>query len=176
MANASLSLVNQKLAYARVLLKQASTSGLAATSMGRLQLQATLDAAVFHLVCGFDHYLREVAENYQVKDVEAIHDCSGLLSALAAIDKEPSEALELALLSQDPASWVGQMEHYYKSLWFTARPRKDNRAPQVDSDLIPVKAIPAIDDPREVDLDAVHAWERSFAALIARQRETSSEY
>ena len=76
MANASLSRVNQKLAYARALLKRASVSGHPTSAAERLQLQALLDAVVFHLACGFHHYLREVAENYRVADVAEINDCS----------------------------------------------------------------------------------------------------
>ena len=49
MANASLSRVNQKLAYARALLKRASVSGHPTSAAERLQLQALLDAVVFHL-------------------------------------------------------------------------------------------------------------------------------
>lgn len=175
MATSSLSFVNQKLAYARALLKQASEISVPADSGVRLQLQATLDAVVFHLACGFTHYLREVAENYQVKDVEAVHDCSSLQAALAAIDKEPAEAAELSFLYQDTASWVGQMHSYYKSLWSRAPSGEQKRSQDNDS-LIPVKIIEVSDGVREVDLDTVRAWERSFTTLISRQRETSSEY
>ena len=69
MANSSLSLVNQKLAYARALIKQASPLSNSTTTSERLQLRALLDASVFHLMCGIHHYLREIAENYRVKNV-----------------------------------------------------------------------------------------------------------
>lgn len=177
MANASLSRVNQKLAYARALLKKASASSRPTSAAERLQLQAIVDAVVFHLACGFHHYLREVAENYRVADVASINDCASLVAALAAIDKEPAEATELSLLADDSHSWLGQLQHYYQGLWSAPKDDPEHRDNDAVSDnLIVVKILDGSDQDPGVDLEMLQQWENSFSSLIARQRETSSEY
>ena len=177
MANASLSRVNQKLAYARALLKIASVSGHPTSAAERLQLQALMDAVVFHLVCGFHHYLRELAENYRVADVAEINDCSSLVAALAAIDKAPAEATELTLLVDESNSWLGQLQRYYKSVWSVSKDDSEHRDNDAESDnLIAVKILEGSDQDLDVDLEILRQWENAFSSLIARQRETSSEY
>lgn len=174
MANPSLSLVNQKLAYVRAALKEAAVPGGGAK---KLQQQAMLDAAAFHLMCGFNHYLREVAETYQVKDVAMINDCASLWTALSAMDKEPAEALELQLLAGDNASWLGQLQRYYQNLWATPKAEPEHRGKEEEQgNLIAVKVIDVVDETQEVNLDVIQSWAESFSAMVARQRETSSEY
>lgn len=176
MANSSLSLVNQKLAYARALIKQASPLSDTTTTSERLQLRALLDASVFHLMCGIHHYLREIAENYRVKNVGTIEDTAGLLAALAAIDKEPSEATELSFLLQDSSSWLSQMQNYYARLGSFVEVEVKTQVKGVDENLIAVREIPAADVAQEPDWNMVNEWEGAFTQLIARQRETSAEY
>ena len=177
MANLSLSLVNQKLAYARAMLKKAAALGVSTTAAEKLQLQAMIDAAVFHLMCGFNHYLREVAETYQVKDVAMVNDCASLWAALGVIDKEPAEALELQLLAGDNSSWLGQLQRYYQGLWLAPKADQERRDKEEEQEnLIAVKVIDASDDDQEVGLEVIQSWEVSFVAMIVRQRETSSEY
>ena len=177
MANSSLSLVNQKLAYARATLKEAAFPEGGAIATKKLQQQALLDAAVFHLMCGFNHYLREVAETYQVKEVATVNDCASLWAALSAMDKEPAEALELQLLAGDNASWLGQLQRYYQSLWATPKAEPEHRGKEEEQEnLIAVKVIDVVDETQEVDLEVIQSWAASFSAMVARQRETSSEY
>lgn len=177
MAISNLSLVNQKLAYARVLLKMLPVTATANPSE-RLRHQALLDSTVFQLACGYQHYLRELADNYRVKNLAAIYTETDLLEALGKLEKVPSEATELQLLRRQPDSWLAQLHKHYESLWLppVSEPEPPSALPHHE-ELIHVVALdstgPAVD---RGTYAKVAEWERSFTSLVARQRETSCEY
>lgn len=176
MAINSLSLVNQKLAYVRTLLRMASTTAVAANLAEVKQQQALLDSAVFQLICGYHHYLREIADNYRIKNLTAIFNESSLLEELSRVDKVPSEASEISLLRQQQDSWLAQLHSYYDSLWLPPMQGQKvvRSSPGEFIQVVDLGVADAI--PNSVTLQIVAEWESAFNALVARQRETASEY
>lgn len=173
MAITHISLVNQKLAYSK------ATLGLL-TSMSepsRLQQQALIDACVFHLVSGYRFYLRELGENYRVKNLASINNTQQLLNALTAIDKVPSEATELAALEAETASWLGQLLGYFDALHQSPTIVKEAKAFMSDT---LIQAVDVTDAQAEAspppNANELAAALDHFRQLIQRQRETSAEY
>lgn len=169
----SLSLVNQKLAHARALVRAVSISSIPDNATEHLTQQALLDGAVFHLVCGYQHYLRELAENYRVKNLDSVKDEKTLADVLAELGKESAEVVELALIKDAVDSWLSQLQRYYQQLWALPLDVSDNHNLKSDT-LIPLVVLD--DVTRGVTLQQVEAWEKSFSTIIARHRETSAEY
>lgn len=158
-----------------MLLKTLS-AGAPTNSAQRLHHSAILDAVVFHLMCGYQNYLRELAENYRVVNFSLIDSEASLLSALDLIGKVPSEAVELSNLRHQPSSWLTQLHSYYESLWLASDlgPPVNKASPE---NVIPLVSLDeeSFTHPR-VQLEQVTVWEKAFSELIARQRETSCEY
>lgn len=172
MAITHLSLVNQKLAYAKATLSLATDDNL-----GRLQQQALVDACVFHLVSAYRFYLRELGENYRVKNLMAINDSKQLMIALSALDKAPSEATELVTLEAEAQSWLAQLLAYFESLQQSPTVMKEAKA-FVSDELIQAVDItnaPTEPSPPPTANDLTAALD-NFRQLVQRQRETSAEY
>lgn len=166
MANLSLTRVNQKLMQAKQLLQVVDPD-----SLMPVHLNALLEGAAFHLICAYQHYLREIAETYGLKNVVSLRSEEDLIGAFEAAKKYPAEAEELVALRKDAKSWLVQLQSYYDSLW---------RLPVVnqhhDSDnLISLVNMDSV-DLIEVDLVVIQGWQRDFMALVLRQRETSAEF
>jgi len=166
MANLSLTRVNQKLMQAKHLLQVVD-----ADSLMPVHLNALLEGAAFHLICAYQHYLREIAETYGLKNAVALRSEDDLMGAFEAAKRYPAEAEELVALRKDAKSWLVQLQNYYDSLW-RLPVVKDAR----DSDnLINLVNMDSA-DAAEVDLGAAQGWQRDFMALVLRQRETSAEF
>lgn len=161
MANLSLSRVNQKLSQARVLLAGVETS----TPVSR---DAVMEAAAFHMVCAYRHYLRELLETYSVKFLAPIEKESDVIAAFDAAKRHPAEALELTALRGDRHSWLGQLHRYYDDLW-----RSPVLSTHDDEQMITLVDEDAVD---EVSLETLQSWQQSFVALVKRQRDTSAEF
>lgn len=169
MAAPSLTLVNQKIAYCRALLKLLVREREPANANERLRQQALLEGAMFHLLCAHRHYLRELAENYSVPDAAQIATEQDLLDALERFGKNPSEARELLNLRVDRNSWVSALQEAYDGCWAAMGAPAVARIQVVDLD--------APDGvPGKVTLDRLNQWFRAFNELVERQRETSAEY
>ncbi len=174
MAITHISLVNQKLAYVKALeaLLVADEHGLS-----RLQQQALIDACVFHLVSAYRFYLRELGENYRVKNLALINNIEQLIIALNAIDKSPSEAAEIAMLEAEAESWLASLLSYYDLLQQSPVAVKEAKAFPSDG-LIQVVDLTETPSTSASPLTTHHitAALNSFRHLIQRQRETSAEY
>lgn len=174
MAITHISLVNQKLAYVKALeaLLVADEHGLS-----RLQQQALIDASVFHLVSAYRFYLRELGENYRVKNLALINNIEQLISALNAIDKSPSEAAEIAMLEAQAESWLASLLSYYDLLQQSPVAVKEAKAFPSDG-LIQVVDLTEMPSTSASPLTThdITATLNSFRNLIQRQRETSAEY
>lgn len=164
MANLSLTRVNQKLMQAKSLLQHADES-----SVAPVHLNAVLEGAAFHLICAYQHYLRELAETYGLKNILSLRTEAELVSAFEAASKYPAEAEELVALRKDGSSWLAQLQVYYDSLW---------RQPVVNDvrDAENLIGLVDIDSAVEVNLALINAWQGDFTALVMRQRETSAEF
>lgn len=175
MAVTYLQAVNQKLAFARALLKALDTDMLPANAGERLRQQALEEAVLFQLVGGYRHYLRELAQNYGVREPQPIATENDLQAALAAIGKMPNEASELSLMRSEPNSWVSRMQRRYEACWqLPAGPAEAVREAQVSPGLIQVAQI---DEPADaLDGELLRRWLEAFQAMVERHRETSAEY
>ena len=166
MANLSLTRVNQKLMQAKCLLQVVD-----ADSLLPVHLNALLEGAAFHLLCAYQHYLREIAEAYGLKNAVALRSEDDLIAAFEAAKKYPAEAKELVVLRKDANCWLVQLQNYYDSLWRlpVAKDARDN------DNLITLVNMDSA-DVASVDLGRVQGWQRDFMALVLRQRETSAEF
>ncbi len=173
MANKSLAMVNQKLAYARATMALLEAQAEPANASQRLQRQALLDAGVFHLACAYNHYLRELGENYALPKVAHIDSEEALRKAFAAQGKAPAELQELEQLSGSGDSWLSRLKVAYQGCWQLV----DNQPPVADAGRIQVVDLEASATSSEpVSRARLAEWYRALTDLIARQRETSAEY
>jgi hypothetical protein len=166
MANLSLTRVNQKLMQAKQLLQVVDVD-----SLSPVHLNALLEGAAFHLVCAYQHYLREIAETYSLKNVVTLRSEDDLIGAFEAAKKYPAEAEELVTLRKDAKSWLVQLQSYYDSLWRLPVVNENRDADNLIN-LVNVDSVDLID----VDLGVIQGWQRDFTSLVLRQRETSAEF
>ena len=165
MANLSLTRVNQKLMQARLLVQ-----GVDEESLTPVHRNALLEGGAFHLICAYQHYLREIAENYGLKNVITLRNEVDLTSAFEVALKFPVEAQELSDLRKNPESWLSQLTAYYDSLW-----RVPTVAERQESENL-IKLVSTDEAAPEVTLNLMHSWQRDFTSLVLRQRETSAEF
>jgi hypothetical protein len=123
------------------------------------------------LICAYQHYLREIAETYGLKNVVILRSEDDLISAFEAAKKYPAEAEELVTLRKDAKSWLVQLQSYYDSLW-RLPVAKDIQDSGNLINLIDIDSTEVV----EADLSVIEAWRRDFTALVTRQRETSAEF
>ncbi|HWV16679.1 MAG TPA: DUF6586 family protein [Cellvibrio sp.] len=177
MANISLTRVNQKLAQARALLTSAGDSPLVPIHLAALQ-----EAVVFHLVCAYRHYLREIAETYGLKQSAGIATESDLAEAFRLAKKHPAEADELIALRENKGAWLGQLHSYYETLWSVpvlsvatveAKIERESEESASIIKLVNIDPAPAL---VAVDMTLLASWHVEFVALVGRQRETSAEF
>lgn len=173
MANISLTRVNQKLAQVRALL-----DGVDESQLTPIQQNSLKEAATFHLVCAYQHYLREIGETYGLKNVTSVLTEADLVAAFYAAKKQPVEANELLALRSNATSWLEQLHRHYESLWL---PPKVNAAIVAaeegeDSNIIAAFNIDPGITVAPVDIALILSWHAEFVALARRQRETSAEF
>lgn len=171
MSQTSLAMVNQKLAYSRATMALLDGLSDATNASQRLQHQALLDAGAFHLLCAYSHYLRELGENYALPNVLRIMTEDDLQQALAKQGKEPAEIRELQQLRHHSDSWLAELNASYQACWTLSEP--------VSTALEGRIAVMNLDAPavaRPVTRERLRHWYSELTELIARQRETSSEY
>lgn len=166
----SLTQVNQKLAYARALFKQCWREADSQSVNRRLTSQALLDGAVFHLLCAYRHYLRELAETYAVPEAGQILTEADLVEALENLGKNPAEARELLALRWDSDSWLTGLQTAYNACWETPEPEANRHRIKV-LDLEAPEGRPG-----QVTTERLQRWLEAFEELTERQRETSAEY
>lgn len=164
MANLSLTRVNQKLSQAKFVLQVAASEQLT-----QIQINSLMEAAAFHLVCAYQHYLREIAETYGLKNTPGLRTEVDLANAFISAAKQPAEAEELNSLARNSQSWLAQLQRYYDSLWVTPVPAIN----QDESTLIPLVNLEPVEP---VTLDSILSWHKAFVELAMRQRETSAEF
>lgn len=161
MAVSLVSLVNQRLACCKALLPDIESSRTA------VHHKALMDACLFHLVCGYQHYVRELGATYGIKNLGLLKDETSLSQALAQQGKTSAEVLELENLSSSPSSWLCELKGHYTAVW--ALPE---RAP--DTGAIPLANL---DEPELLELtpESLAQICREFQTLVARHRESSLE-
>lgn len=171
MTNLSLTRVNQKLAQAKVLL-----SSVDEESLTPIHRNSLMEAAAFHLVSAYQHYLRELTETYGLKHAVGVRNELDLLKAFHAASKHPAEAEELSALRDDPNSWLAQLHGYYDSLWQSPKQLNAKDSEKVDDNLIVSVSLDFVTELPPVSLEVIKQWHAEFVALVLRQRETSAEF
>jgi hypothetical protein len=173
MSISQLSLVNQKLAYASVIIKLLNDPH---TSQ-KLEQQALADAAAFHLAMGLHFYLRELAEHNRIKNLSAINSVQDLVTALQQSDSVSSESSELLSLAQTGDTWLNHLTSYYAQLSKSPEKPKEQKAFGQEN-LIELVELTEIDEQPLLKLtpELLVSWLDSFRALVVRQRDTSAEY
>jgi hypothetical protein len=168
-----LSLVNQKLGFARAIL---SSIELGVNGGGKQALlrQAQCEAALIHLYNAYHFYLRELAESNGVKHPATVSSLKTLIEALAELEKHPNEAAELENLSAKTGSWLNRMRAGYESIYKSPPTAPKQKSFRSDN-LINVVDV-ALEPDEKPDFDSLKSWLDEFTALILRQRQTSAEY
>ncbi|WP_049721949.1 DUF6586 family protein [Gilvimarinus polysaccharolyticus] len=164
--------VNRRLASARVILTELA----AVPERPPFAEQALLEAGLFHLRCGYTHYLRELCAYYGVKYVAAINTEAEARKALELLDKQPAELAELRQLAERPDSWVSQVVAGYRSCWVSD---SAVAAPEIVAGAAPNNLIPTqrLDDVVQVQLtrSSLAEWLDEAQTLIMRHRQSSTE-
>lgn len=112
MPNPYSSLVNQRLAYARMQLK-ALQAPEPMSGNKRLMEQSLLLGGLMHLAEGQLLYFKEIAYSYRIKSCGDVRSAAELLEVLNKSGIYTAEADEWLKLEQDPDSWVYQLNYYY---------------------------------------------------------------
>jgi Family of unknown function (DUF6586) len=165
--NAYLSVVNQKLFFCKLLLRQ----GIAEDTKP-IQLELALcQSALFQLECAYHHYLREIATTYQFKLAESISSVEELASALESINKHPGEAQEILSLLETGGSWLCQMLSAYQQLSLLPTP-ENNVTHSSPIAVVEVKQGGGIPSLNYQQLDV---WHKAFVEMVDRHRELMVE-
>lgn len=158
------SLVNQRLACAGTLTTDLHRLGERA---GPIPARALADGALFHLCCGYRHYLRELCDYYGVGYVGPVTDEHSARDALSQMDKTPAEINELCALAERPDSWLSQMHASFDQCW------------ALPAGAAPPNLIAAKDLGRTsavaVDAETLTHWLSELRALIERHRDSMVE-
>jgi hypothetical protein len=170
MGTTSLGMVNQKLAYARAVLAQVERLPDDSASE-RMHRQALLDAGVFHLVCAYSHYLRELGENYALTHVASIHNENDLQQALMAQGKNPVELRELQELRRQPDSWLTQLYGSYNVCW-----QLPGKPATLEAARIQAIDLEAAAPAAPITIERLQAAYKALNELIFRQRESTTEW
>ncbi len=169
--NPFVSVVNQKRVFAELLL------GSAGQAEGQKHLQqALLQSAVFQLAAAYTLYLGEIAATYQCPNAESIGDLQALEGALRAQDQEPAETRELDDLNRRPDSWLSQLLDCRQSLTALAPAPGGYAAPADDGNRIAAVSSAERYDWSSLAAAQVQGWLESFNELVARHRESMTEW
>jgi hypothetical protein len=176
MAISHLAIVNQKLVHASTLVSLVTSVDSRSSTSERLKYRALVDSAILQLELAYVFYLRELGENYRIKNLARINRASQLADALAGANKSPSEAQELVTLEQDQQSWLCQMLAAYAGLLRSPEPEKIKKAFPVEGMISVVDISETTETLPPPDIAQVTIWLTEFRALVIRQRDTSAEF
>jgi hypothetical protein len=164
-----ISAVNQKLVFARQLLRMLEVSGSSISSSH--QIAATAQSVAVQLHQAWLWHCRNIAEGYKLQDLESITDGDSLVAQLAKQDKCPGEAVELQTLQHDSNSWLSELLLAHKNIYLLPVVRKA----EMDVDRLPMISL---DGPKMVEwtVESAQLWLQSLEELIDRHREMMIEF
>lgn len=176
MAISNLSLVNQKLAYAKVILADMASSAENAVTH-KLHQQALAEGVLHHLAMAFHFYLREIADQYRIKNTAAINSLDDLLKALDLQGLSPSEVTELAALRDEKGSWLNSLQIQKNALFKSPEKQKEKKAFVTEAAVELVSAVEINEvEPSVLSLELLSSLTSDFSELIKRHRNTYAEY
>ncbi len=167
MSVSDLSLVNQRLSYARILLDDLKNKDSLGNS---LKSRALLDASIFHLNCAYSHYLREIRAQYLLPVIQGAVSIEAIRKELKGRGIVSGELDELAQLEASASNWLKYLQAAFNQCW-----------EQVAVDSTPSNnmiTVVNLDAAKTVTptLEGVLLWSGALIELISRQRESSVEY
>ena len=175
MSNCSyLSAVNQKLLFAKKLIKLIDSNAVA--SQDRHMQVALAQSVTLHLGQAWAWHLQDVASNYKVKDASIINSVDDLEQSLLADGKQPAESTELKQLFYTDGSWANNMLYAFCQLSDLPIIRKA----EMDSDRLPMLSLDDASNSRRkaVDWDLAEAmdWSKKMNEIVERHRDMMIEF
>lgn len=160
-----LSMINQKLLFARLLVKELDQGG-----ENPHRQKALVESVVFQLRLAYHFHLQEIAANYQCRQPALVADIAALSQQLTDINKWPSEAQEMQSLLDTRSSWLAGLLRGYSNCFEAgeAQSRQDS-APSTES--ISLRQLPDTPESTELEPDRVVLWLQALAEMIERHRE-----
>lgn len=176
MAITHLSLVNQALANAAALLAMWGARDTR-TSQARIERRALAAAALQQMAQGYRFYVREIAEQYQLKGLAQLDSAAALAAALTAAGRAPGEAQELQQLEADTHSWLAALLAAARQQTASPVPAPEVKAfaAALQSEEAAPELISLVEEPAEPNVN-LPLWLQAFRQLVLRQRATSAEY
>jgi hypothetical protein len=169
-----LSAVNQKLLFARKLIKLIDANSVAFQDKHLCVSMA--QAITLHLGSAWSWHLQDVASNYKVKDPSVINSVDDLTESLLADGKQPAESTELKQLFYSDDSWANNMLYAYSQLSSLPVIRKA----QMDSDRLPMLSLDDASNAKrkavDWDLERAVNWSKKMNELVERHRDMMIEF
>ena len=172
-----LSLVNQKFAFAHANLVDMELSNVKLSGAQKVRQQALADAVVFHLTTALCFYVRELADQYRVKNATILISIEELYMALDDLGINSSEVNELIALKEEPDTWLHLLLLHEQMIFKSPEKAKEKKAfVTVDTiefvDVTEINEQPSLNITREL----LTEWLAGFRDLVTRQRSTYAEY
>lgn len=163
-----ISAVNQKLLFARQLLRLVGTTRAAVSTH---QTTAIAQSIVVQLHQAWLWHCCNIAESYKLKEPQSVTDGNALVVLLAEQGKCPGEATELQTLENEPHSWLSELLNAHGHIYRLPVVRKA----EMDVDRLPIIAL---DAPTNIEwsLERVELWLQNLQELVERQREMMVEF
>lgn len=169
-----LSAVNQKLLFAKKLIKLIDSNS--AASQDRHMRAALAQSITLHLGQAWAWHLQDVATNYKVKDPAIINSVDDLEQSLMDDGKQPAESTELKQLFYSTDSWANHMLYAYSQLSSLPVIRKA----EMDSDRLPMLSLDDASNSQRkaVDWNLTEAmdWSKQMNELVERHRDMMIEF
>ena len=169
-----LSAVNQKLLFAKKLIKLIDTNS--AAMQDRHLRVATAQSITLHLGQAWSWHLQDVATNYKVKDPSIVNSVDDLEKSLLDEGKQPAESTELKQLFYTTDTWANNMLYAYIQLSSLPVIRKA----EMDSDRLPMLSLDDASDSQRkaVDWNLTEAisWSEQMNELVERHRDMMIEF
>lgn len=160
-----LSMVNQKLLFARLLLEDIDQTGV-----NPYRHQAVLESVVFQLRLAYHFHLQEIAANYQCPQPGQVNVVAELSQQLRALNKWPAEAQEMQSLLDTDGSWLAQLLTSHDNCFLAG----DTRTPETADPAPQFISLTRLDDGSaaiELTAESVRNWLSSLVEMIDRHRE-----
>lgn len=169
-----LSAVNQKLLFAKKLIKLIDSNS--AASQDHHMRAALAQSITLHLGQAWAWHLQDVATNYKVKDPAIINSVDDLEQSLMDEGKQPAESTELKQLFYSTDSWANHMLYAHSQLSSLPVIRKA----EMDTDRLPMLSLDDASNSQRkaVDWNLTEAmdWSKQMNELVERHRDMMIEF
>ncbi|MDG2018498.1 MAG: hypothetical protein P8J25_03535 [Porticoccaceae bacterium] len=169
-----LSAVNQKLLFAKKLIKLIDSNAVAQED--RHMRVALSQSITLQLGQAWAWHLQDVASNYKVKDPSNINSIDDLVECLMADGKQPAESTELKQLFYSNDSWANNLLYACSQLYSLPVIRKA----EMDADRLPMLSLDDVSNSKrkaiDWDLSTAMQWSKQMNELVERHRDMMIEF